>query len=450
LHRRPISAWPALLVCAALVSFAGKATLALTTYGSNDVLTWEADLAKIRSDGALALYRDGIVLYHGAVPYHSEVFNHPPFMVRVISLWGWLADVSGLPLRFWLRLTSAIADLASLLLAGRILRRWAPLVMMALAPVSLFVSGFHGNTDPIMIALLLLSVYLIAEGRPDWTAGAALGMALSIKIVPVLFLPAFYFFLRGRRRRLEFLASAAAVFVAASLPFIFMNPVLILKNIFTYGSNFGFWGFPIIAAAVKFKTGFQWLPSIYALTAKFAMIWLLAVAAIWMNASGRKPPLFLQCAFLAVCTIFLTPGFGVQYLAWLVPWTVCLRPWQAFTFHLTSGTFLFAYYNGLCGGMPWRLADSVGKIAWSGPVVHLGLVCWLATGVMAVFCARLILRSNTRTSTAPYAARRVCANPAPARNCESQETQAGPENDRRAITAMVSRPGSNPAASRST
>src|SRR5438067_2256479 len=134
--------WLAVVLLAIGVSFAAKIALMTRTYGTNDVLTWEANLHKIRRDGALALYRDGVLLYHGDRPYFNERFNHPPFMVRAILFWGWLADISRQPLRFWLRFTSSIADIASALLVWRVLRRsqtpLAPLslVLVILSPVS--------------------------------------------------------------------------------------------------------------------------------------------------------------------------------------------------------------------------------------------------------------------------------------------------------------------------
>jgi hypothetical protein len=55
-----LSRIPHSLVFVAVAAFLLKSAIALTTYGSTDVLIFEADLVKMRRDGALALYRDGI------------------------------------------------------------------------------------------------------------------------------------------------------------------------------------------------------------------------------------------------------------------------------------------------------------------------------------------------------------------------------------------------------
>jgi hypothetical protein len=111
-----------ILICA-LLSFALKIVLAVNTYGTNDVIFWEGNLAKIRSDGGLALYRDGVQIIRNGALYHTEPFNQPPFMIQLLRIWGWVADLTGLPLRFWLRATGALADLGSLALVWRILVR---------------------------------------------------------------------------------------------------------------------------------------------------------------------------------------------------------------------------------------------------------------------------------------------------------------------------------------
>ena len=71
-----------------------------------------------------------------------------------------------------------------------------------------------------MIALVLLSVYWLETRRALWMTGAAMGMALSIKIVPVIFIPAVLLYLPGMRQRWRYLATVAAVFGLASLPYL--------------------------------------------------------------------------------------------------------------------------------------------------------------------------------------------------------------------------------------
>src|SRR5207245_658688 len=96
----------------------------------------------------------------------GPIFNHPPLTADFLR---WIDQVArletfrayGLTFPFLLRLPGIIADLVVVLTVLRIsttetrLRPpfWA-LMLFALSPVSLMVSGFHGNTDPVMVLLL--------------------------------------------------------------------------------------------------------------------------------------------------------------------------------------------------------------------------------------------------------------------------------------------------------
>jgi len=381
--------WLIAIIAAAALSFAAKVAISVNTYGSTDALIWETNLQEFHHNGALALYRTGTILRKAGVDYHSAIFNHPPFMFHMLSWWSWLSDVSGLPLRFWLRFTCTVADLVSVvLLAGILSQSHVPfqpavLFMLAASPVSVMISGFHGNTDPIMVAFLLLSLYLLETERPLWLAGAALGMAMNIKIVPAIFTPTIFLFLRGRQRR-EFFGGAAGMFIIGSLPMIAQDPLLIGTHVFAYTPQTGMWGLSRFVFALGAGAQLQ----VYARVGKVALLSLLVVSSIWMNARKRKPPLPVQCGLLALIFLALTPGFGVQYLAWIVPWTSVLTFRQALAFQATSTSFLLSYYNRGSHGFPWYLANSLTTPVWYGSVIFLGLLCWLTICFITIFFAR--------------------------------------------------------------
>ncbi len=370
--------WLAAILIAAVLSFVGKVTIASRTFGATDALLWEANLKQLREAGPLSLYENGTVLRSDdGTPYHSEVFNHPPFMVRLLSLGGWLSRQTQMPLRFWLRVACAVADLAStLLIVGIMSRSQLPaspvaLFLVAASPISLLISGFHGNTDPIMMALLLLAVYWMHREAP-WQAGAALGLAAGIKIVPLLFAPALALSLPGRKRA-AFLACAIGVFFVGSLPLAIEHPRLIWSHVFGYSPQTGIWGISRFVAALGTEAQAQ----TYAHFAKGALLLLLGAVSLWLNLRRPQSPIVLQCALLAFVLVSLTPGFGVQYLAWLAPWACLFNARQAAAFHSIGGLFLTWYYTRAAHGFPWYLANSAATQVWSGSLIFVGLLCWL-------------------------------------------------------------------------
>jgi len=389
------------VLVAAALAFALKVALALNTYGTNDVITWERHLAKIKDDGALAWYRDGPdIRTPDGRRIAGQVPNHPPFVISILAAWDYLARVSGLPFRFWLRFTSSLADIASLLLIWRcrisagLGARPVVLLLIALSPVSIMVSGFHGNTDPLVVSILLLSIWLAESGRPAWLAGAVFGMAMNIKVVPILFAPAFLLYLRGTQRRIGFAVAASAVFLTGSLPYIAQDPVLIIHRLFGYDPAlvihrlFGYapvtatWGLSQIGSVFLPKGGYE----VYLAAGKAILLLIVLGASFWMNWGKRKPALFLQCGFIAFLFIFWTPGFSVQYLAWLVPWSAGLDGRRLQWYYALSAAFLFMKYTWWSRGFPWFLANSFdpGPLFWAGMLaIPLGLACWISVGAVA-------------------------------------------------------------------
>ena len=360
-----------------------KIAIAVSTYGSTDVLIFEADLAKIRGDGGEALYRHGITTEWCGQPGQRPCppFNHPPFMIHALEAWGTLGLLSGLPLGFWIRLTCAVADVGSLVLVIHMLGTRAfqariALALFAASPVAILISGFHGNTDPITMFFVLLSIRLAGSQRPA-LAGVALGMAMNVKIVPLLLAPAALLSLPGRRGKLQFLGGAIAVFLAGSLQILVVAPELMITNVFGYGSQSGLWGLSLLALASREILHLSWLYEFYAQHGKILSLCFVLAATLWLGPHPAPSALFKQAGFLMFLFVSMTPGFGVQYLAWLVPWVVVLGWRPTVTYYLVGGVFLSAYYTAAAGRFPWYLANSLEHRAWTGIVLSLGLICWL-------------------------------------------------------------------------
>lgn len=371
----PSNRWLLVIALAALIAFAVKITIALTTYGTNDVSYWAWFLERLHESG-------GVGLYHSTDPSNgTKFFNHPPFMIRALQVMNWLTVTTGVPFPFWLRLPAIIADLGSLLLVWRLLaprlgRALSPLalLLLALAPPSIMIAGFHGNTDPVMIAFVLLALYLLDRRYPPWLAGIAFGMSLNIKIVPVIFVAAIILHLPDLRRRLGFLVATGLTFLLGSLPFLLQDPIFIVKQVFGYGSFSGFWG--ISRLLTRYLPPDAWAIEAYANQGKYVALGAVGSASLWLHLRHRATPLFRRCGLLAFIFLALSPGFGVQYLAWLIPWVVVLGAPATALFYATSGLFLFLVYTYWSQAFPWYHADAVSLGLWQGPTIGVELLCW--------------------------------------------------------------------------
>src|SRR5216110_3403035 len=179
------------IVAVALVALTLKLAIAYNTIGTNDAVVFYG-FAKVLSQHSLEWTYQ-----------HSRYFNHPPLTayylrgIYALTEQRWCQDI-GIHFPFLLRLPGIIADFLVVVVLLRMSKTdlriptWA-LALFALSPVSLMVSGFHGNTDPVMILLLVCAVWMCLRGKAA-LCGLFFALSCQIKVIPLLLLPVFLFF----------------------------------------------------------------------------------------------------------------------------------------------------------------------------------------------------------------------------------------------------------------
>src|SRR5437764_248001 len=109
---------------------------------------------------------------------------------------------------------------------------WA-LALFAVSPVSLMVSGFHGNTDPVMVLFLVCAVWMCLRNQSG-LAGLFFALSCQIKIVPLLLLPAFVLFWFSQNRSRGFLVSGAITTCLLWSEPLLHFPMLFANNVFAF------------------------------------------------------------------------------------------------------------------------------------------------------------------------------------------------------------------------
>ena len=179
-----------LVIGLGLIAVLLKLVIAFNTFGSSDAVTFYTFAKSLNADGLEWTYR------------HSLLFNHPPLTAHFLQLIFVLDQnvslrSSGLTFPVLLRIPGILADFFVLLVLLKLrpryqVPRWT-LVLCALSPVSLMVSGFHGNTDPVMVLFLVLAAYMCVKNQA-LLSGLFLALSCQIKIVPLFLVPIFFFF----------------------------------------------------------------------------------------------------------------------------------------------------------------------------------------------------------------------------------------------------------------
>ena len=371
---------PRLIIAVAVVASLVKVAVALTSLGTNDVLAFYQFAKAIDIHGLTWIYE------------HSILFNHPPLIGYFL---GALARIehqpflqqNGLTFPFFLRLPGIIADFVSVLLivsvAGRYphLRppHWA-LLLFAASPVSIMITGFHGNTDPILVLFLLLASIMAVRGRPV-LCGLSLALACQVKIIPWLLVLIFLFVWSERRRIFLFLGSFLVSSTIFCLEPLLKTPIMFAKNVLAYGSFWGVWGLTYCLRMTGLnefsKTSFfnlSALQNAITMTLKVTVVVGIVVLA-WRRRKLPAPSLFASIGLAWMIFFVLSPGVAAQYLVWLAPFVLFLSP--TFYGFLVAGSsvFLFALYTITSGGFPWYFAHASNKL--SAVCAHWALIPWL-------------------------------------------------------------------------
>ena len=137
--------------------------------------------------------------------------------------------------------------------------------------------------------------------------------------------------------------------------------------------------------------GWPFLDAFYRQAGSYLVVALVFTAAAW---AGRRAAARPVDAFGFVMSLFLvlTPGFGIQYLVWVLPWIVTLGTELLWVHSIAASVFMLHVYTKWSGGFPWYLADSTYGVSWSGFLVWHELLCWLVALVVLKAFADLVMR----------------------------------------------------------
>jgi len=371
----------------ALIAFVLKLVIAFNSFGTDDVVTFYHFGKALNENGLEWTYR------------HSIYFNHPPlaaYYVRAIYQLDhqpFFRD-NGLTFPLLLRLPGIVADLVVVFalcwMAGNDSRMRIPtwaLALLALSPVSLMVSGFHGNTDPVMVMFLVLASLFCLRGKSVW-CGLFLALSCQIKIIPLLLLPIFFFFWLSRRHAVLFTLSFVSTSLVLWAEPLLKFPTLFTKNVLLYGSYWGIWGITYwlrLTNLAMFRMGTFFFDISPVESFVVSVLKLIIIAAVLMIARRRRNlgerALFDSVAYAWIVFFVFAPGVCAQYMVWLAPFALVLSPvfygWLA----ASSSLFLFFFYNINADQFPWYGVISDGRhgdwapwALWPWTTLILGMI----------------------------------------------------------------------------
>jgi len=333
-----------------LVATAIKVTYAWRTVGSNDTLHYRDFADYVHKYGPIGIYGH----WKGELPY-----NHPPLI-------GWLLAAlnpisrTGLPFVFLIRVPAILADIVTTVLVFRLLRSYRSMraatvgaLAVAISPVLIIISGYHGNTDPVFVMFALLAFYLLQRARGSAVlAGLSFGLSISIKLVPIVVAPvlAVIALRAGWRRLAAFTGGAAVVFAVLWVPVLVQQWTPFTTNVLGYaGYGPPRWGIVEFLATVGASD------HVLTLAQGPGRIVVLAVAALVPAVVVWRRPDLAPVGFGLSLSLFLllSTATATQYLAWAAAPAVLVGVWTGALYNLAAGALLTEVYSRWSDAPPW-------------------------------------------------------------------------------------------------
>ncbi len=369
----------AAVLVAAAVGLLARTVIAANSPGPADVRFFQGFAKAIAVHGPIRIYEQSLP----GLP----VYNHPPLAGWMLLGLNSLSEF-GISFATLIRWPASIADFLCVLLVFEIVRRRAALrtavlcaTGVALSPVLIATSGYHGNTDAVAVMFALAAAHLLADRKSPLAAGVAAALSISVKFVPVVAIPVLLVaaLRAGRPVLVRFAAGFTAVSALVWGPVLATVPQDLLRNVLEYaGGGYRFWGL------VRFADVFGLPESVITFMqggGHFLLV-LLCVAAGVRLAWLRPAQLPGAVAVTLGLLLLLSTASGLQYLTWAAAGMFALGFWEGVAYSCVLGLTAVLGYSG-------RSA-----VRWGEPVLYLGAAGWivlaagLATGVHRLLTAR--------------------------------------------------------------
>jgi hypothetical protein len=346
-----------------LTGIALRICLWMISIGSNDAPIWLGHGLNVATNGIAQAYPE------------SSIFNHPPLMgLFAAQAWWWSND----NLVTFARLIKIPGLLGEAITLWALWRFAGPrsFAAYALLPVAILISAYHGNTDCLYAAFLLVSAIAFDRQR-FFLSGLLFSAALNVKVLPLVLLPLPMLALPDWRAFRRF----STGLTLGLIPFV--PPALVVgrdmyHNMLVYNSNPDNWGLLVFLNHAVLIPGlssfFRHVRDWYLALGRYVV--LMAVVAVALISRFRhKLSMAEQLALGAALFLVLTPGFGVQYVILAAP-LLCLVDLPAgIEWGCTSGLFLAIQY--------WLMRVS-GRLLTSSFHDNFPMTSWVA-GLVAWF-----------------------------------------------------------------
>lgn len=177
--------------------------------------------------------------------------------------------------------------------------------LYSINPVSLLIIAFHGQFDIIPITCLLFAIITLQNKQFVKTV-LLLSLAITIKTWPILFIVPFF---KRIKYNYHFYLCLLPIASIAAYSLLFHTPIFsIVRVLFVYQGVPGIWGFGKVLS----------LLSAGKLTLLIYKV-MFVVGILLYSYKLKKTQIKEELLELLLLFFIFTPGFGLQWFLWLIP-----------------------------------------------------------------------------------------------------------------------------------
>jgi hypothetical protein len=326
-----------------ILTLSPRVALALYTYGQGNI-----DIQRYNSVGAYVL--NGGVGYDLGMIYYP----YPPLWMYVEATGVLLSKLWGVAFDFLIKLPIIIADsMTALLVCSTLLhlglrrnRAFIWSLAFALNPISIMVSGGHGQFDSIVILACCCTLYLLTCCKLQPTvitlASLALGVGIALKFYPVLFVLPYVCYLRKKRMSAKHLATFFLLsFVPLGLSLFPFIPgklsAIVYPILYPMSREISDFGLGKIMSYSGMSNSFGFI----GLRILFVFIYISFVTKITVSSEKLVATIIAMLA----CFYASSPSLSAQYFVWILPFAVIGRNYIMASLYSLVGSFaLLSFY----------------------------------------------------------------------------------------------------------
>ena len=200
-------------------------------------------------------------------------------------------------------------------LAQKIARLWIYL------PLAIIVSAMWGALDPVALLLILASLYAFEIKKPIWSAGM-LGVAVYLKLMPIIFLPLFLINSDLSARKKATFASIALIIplLGTAIPFYLLgwNPSGIFNAVSYQGELPGFGGIGVFNALSLLSLQYS------VFTMVLSLVWFPALLAAYAYSYVKKAQLAEALLITVILFAIFRPTMPEQWALYPIAFLLLL------------------------------------------------------------------------------------------------------------------------------